>query len=151
MMRRNHEDPPSPRELNTEIAEIPATMVLCHWARDRDARNGQMTAFVNDLRPVHLAAGGGRRPRGVAEPGQVITMHGNQHQDMVGPQACRARALVSAAGPMGGILRISGATKTLTLSRSGDCPTASCGSGLEITCGWRRWPWFSKMLEEAGC
>ena len=71
MMRRNHEDPPSPRELNTEIAEIPATMVLCPWARDRDARNGQMTAFVNDLRSVHQAAGGGRRPRGVAELGQV--------------------------------------------------------------------------------
>jgi len=101
-MRRIREDPPSPRELNLEISEALETGVFSALARDRDARYGQMMAFVNDLRSGHQATGGGGRPRRAPESGQAITLQRKLHQDLVGPPASQARALVSGAGSMGG-------------------------------------------------
>jgi len=100
MMRRMHEDPPSPRELNPEISEALESVLLRALARDRDTRYGQMAAFVNDLRSVHQAAGGEEPPRGVAESGQAITMQFSVHQDVVGPRLFIATSGVALPIPL---------------------------------------------------
>jgi len=100
MMRRMHEDPPSPRDLNPEISEVLETVLLRALARDRDTRYVQMAAFVNDLRSAHPAAGDGTRPRRAAESGPAITMQLQVHQDVVGPRLFIATSGVALPIPL---------------------------------------------------
>lgn len=86
MMRRMHEDPLSPRELNPAIPEAVETVLLRALARDLDARYGQMMAFVNDLRSVVSASGDGARSPGALDSGLSVTMQLSVNQDVVGPR-----------------------------------------------------------------
>ena len=109
MIRHIHQDPPSPRELYPEISEALEAVVLCALVRDRNARHGQVMTFINDLRWVPRAAGGGRRQRGVPESREAITMQRELHPDVVGSPVSQAGTSVSGTGQTGGTVRISGA------------------------------------------